>query len=127
MSADEKTFTVLGRNWTARFDFNSICELEERYDRPFLELVGPMLSGVSEEDKNDPAKVAAAAMRIKFTDLRAVFHQAVLSNHPEATVSDAGAMIADMGLEAAMEIVGWAVVKAMPNKAADEGKAKAKR
>lgn len=127
MSADEKTFAALGRNWTARFDFNSICELEERYDRPFLELVGPMLSGVSEDDKDDPAKVAAAAMRIKFTDLRAVFHQALLGNHPDATVSDAGAMIADMGLEAAMEIVGWAVVKAMPNKAADEGKAKGKR
>lgn len=124
MSADEKTFAALGRDWTARFDFNSICAIEERYDRPFLELVAPLLAGVSVDDRNDPAKVAAAASKIKFADLRAVLHQALLANQPETTVEDTGRVIADIGLEDTMAIVGWAVVKAMPSKQADEGNAK---
>ena len=124
MSADEKTFAALGQDWTARFDFNSICEIEERYDRPFLDMVGPMLSGVGMADKDDPAKVAAAAARIKFSDLRAILHQALLARHADVTLPVAGEIIGEIGLEGVMEIVGWAVVKAMPAGKGGEGAAK---
>lgn len=125
MAADEKTFSALGRDWTARFDFNAICAIEERFDRPFLEMVSPLLGGVSEEDKDNPEALAAAASKIKMSDIRAIFHQSLLARQPETTADDAGNVISDMGLEAAMEIVAWAVLSAMPK--GDEGNGKKPR
>ena len=122
MAADEKTFSALGQDWTARFDFNAICAIEERYDRPFLEMVAPLLGGVSAEDADNPEAVAAAASRIKFSDLRIIFHQSLLHHQPETTAEGAGDVIADMGLEAAMEIVAWAVLTAMPKPKAGNAK-----
>lgn len=120
MSADQKTFSALGKEWVARFDFNAICAIEERYDRPFLDMVAPLLGSVHVDDKDDPVALAAAAAKIKFSDLRVIFHQSLLHNQPEATLSDAGDVIGDMGLEAAMEVVAWAVVKAMPSPKEEE-------
>lgn len=124
MAADERKFAALGRDWTARFDFNAICAIEERYDRPFLDMVAPLLGSVDVADKDDPAALAAAASKIKFSDLRVIFHQSLLHHQPEATATDAGNVIGDMGLEAAMEIVAWAVVQAMPSPKAEVGNAK---
>lgn len=119
MAADEKRFSALGRDWIARFDFNAICEIEDRFDRPFLEMVAPLLSGVSEADKSDPVKVAQAASRIKMSDLRAIMYQSLLDAQPETTATDTGNIIADIGIDGAMGIVGWAVVKAMPSGGGD--------
>jgi hypothetical protein len=117
MAVDEKRFDVAGDEWIARFDFNAICELEERYGKPFLSLVSPFLGSVSADD-SDEAKVAAAS-RIKFADLRAIFHQSLLDAQPNTTAKDAGALIESMGLPAVMEVVSWAIEKAMPK--GDEG------
>ena len=125
MASDERKFTALGREWTARFDFNAICAIEERYDRPFLEMVAPLLGGVDEKDKDNPEALARVASRIKFSDLRVIFHQSLLAHQPETTADDAGNVISDMGLESAMEIVTWAVVSAMPK--GDEGNGKKPR
>ena len=124
MAADEKTFSALGRDWTARFDFNAICALEDRYDRPYLDLVAPFMAAV---DVDDEGSAIAAATRIKFSDLRAIFHQSLLAKHPEVTPFDAGDIIADMGLDGAMPIVSWAILAAMPIPKGDEGKGKKRR
>jgi hypothetical protein len=121
MAADEKRFEAGGSEWIARFDFNAICELEERYDRPFLELVAPFLGSVSADDSNE-ARIAAAS-RIKFSDLRAIFHQCLLSAQPDTTAKGAGDLIGEVGLPAVMEVVTWAIMKAMPK--GDEGNAEA--
>ena len=114
MATDEKRFDALGQSWTARFDFNSICALEERYDRPFLALVAPFLGAIDEQDADNPEAHVKAAALIKFSDLRAIFHQCLVSAQPSCTVEDAGDIISDVGLEQAMGVVGWAIAKAMP-------------
>lgn len=121
MAVDEKRFEAGGSEWIARFGFNAICELEERYGRPFLELVAPFLGSVSADD-SDEAKMAAAS-RIKFTDLRAIFHQSLLDAQPHTTARAAGDLIEVMGLPAVMEVVSWAIMKAMPK--SEEGNAEA--
>jgi len=121
MAVDEKRFDVAGVEWIARFDFNAICELEERYDKPFLSLVAPFLGGIDEAQKDDPAAQMRAASKIKFTDLRAIFHQSLLAAQPETTIAEAGDVIGAISLDGAMEIVGWAITKAMPT--GGEGKA----
>jgi hypothetical protein len=129
MAADERKFAALGQDWTARFDFNSICALEERYDRPFLDLVAPFMASVELNDDGEPdeASAVAAASKIKFSDLRAIFHQSLLSHQPATSAEDAGSVIADMGLDAAMHIITWAIMVAMPAPKADAGNGKKAR
>lgn len=113
---DEKRFEALGQEWVARFDFNSICELEDRTGQSFFALVAPFLSGLDARDQGDPGKVMAAARAIRFKDMRLVMHQALLAQHPEVTITDTGEIIGSIGLESAMEVVAWAIMKGMPSK-----------
>lgn len=126
MAADEKRFDAGGRTWVARFDFNAICELEERSGTSFLEYVAPFMMKVEEGDKDDPAKLLQAARGIKFADLRAIFHQSLLAAQPDTSLASAGNLIEQVGLPKVMEIVAWAIVKAMPSQegaAGDDGAA----
>lgn len=111
MSAvDEKRFKALDREWTARFDFNAMCEIEERCGRPFLEIVAPMLQRV-DTSSADQASLIGAARAIRMSDIRLLFHQSLLGAHPEVTEIDAGELIAAIGFTEAMGIVAWAVVR----------------
>jgi len=123
MSSDEKRFTALGEEWVARFDFNSVCELEDRYDKSFLAIVSPMLGGLDEQDIADPAKQVAAASKIRMSDVRAILRQSLVAKHPGITAEDVGNIIGDIGLDAAMQIVAWAVVRALPKPKGGKGKA----
>lgn len=123
MASDEKTFTALGKDWTARFDFNAVCALEDRYDRPFLELVSPFMASV---EVGDDASAIAAASRIKFSDLRAILHQSLLRHHPGVTLDDVGEIVSDIGLDNAMPIVAWAIMSAMPAPKVEAGNARKK-
>lgn len=114
MASDEKRFDVAGVEWIARFDFNAICELEERYDKPFLSLVAPFLAGVDESEAGNPEAQMRAASAIKFSDMRAIFHQSLLDAQPDTTIADAGDVISVIGLDGAMGVVAWAITKAMP-------------
>lgn len=126
MSADQKTFNALGKEWVARFDFNAICDLEERTDRAFLEMVAPLLNGLSPEDRDDPAKAIAAASTIKLSDLRLILWQSLQGNQPGTPIATVGDIIAEIGIGDAMALVSWAVIKAIP--ANDpEGNGKPKR
>ena len=127
MAADEKKFTALGRDWTARFDFNAICAIEERYDKPFLEMVAPLLGAVDEKDRDNPSAIASAAAGIKFSDLRTILHQSLLHHAPDTTIEVAGDIIGDIGLTETMELVGWAVIQAMPIRKAEAGNGKKSR
>ena len=113
---DEKRFEALGQEWVARFDFNSICELEDRTGQSFFELVAPFLSGLDARDQDDAGKVMAAARAIRFKDMRLVMHQALLAKQPDTTITDTGEIIGDIGLEQAMEVVAWAIINGMPSR-----------
>ena len=110
---DSKRFSALDEEWTARFDFNAVCEIEERKGCGFVEVVGPFLQQLDESERGDPVKVLAAMKALRLSDVRLILFVALRSAHPEVTLEDVGQMISDMGLQAAMSIVGWAIVKGM--------------
>jgi len=122
MAVDEKRFVALGQEWTARFDFNSVCELEESYGRPFLAIVAPMLGGLDEEDADNPAKQVEAASRIRMSDVRKIMHEALRAHHHDVTLQGVGDIIGDVGLATAMDVVAWAVLRALPQDKGGNGK-----
>ena len=117
---DSKRFKALGLDWTARFDFNAVCELEELTGRGFVEVVGPFLQKVDERDRQDPKKVLAAMKALRFSDIRKVLFVSLLETQPEVTEQDVGKIVDDIGFTETMAIVGWAIVRGMPA-TADEG------
>lgn len=121
MSAlDEKRFTALGREFVARFDFNAMCAVEEaRGGRGFLEIAAPFLQQLGEGDRDDPVKAVEAAQRLKFADIRLILCEALRGAEPAIVPADAGDIIGDLGIAKAMEIVAWAIVKAVGS--GDEG------
>lgn len=121
MSAlDEKRFTALGREFVARFDFNAMCAVEEaRGGRGFLEIAAPFLQQLGEGERDDPVKAVEAAQRLKFADIRLILCEALRGAEPAIVPADAGEIIADLGIAKAMEIVAWAIVKAVGS--GDEG------
>lgn len=123
MSAvDEKRFKALGRDFVARFDFNAMCAVEEaRGGAGFLEIAGPFLQQLDESDRDDPAKAIAAAQKLKFADVRLILCEALRHAEPNIDLVDAGEIIGDIGLQGAMEIVAWAIVKAMGGGSGDAG------
>lgn len=111
---DEKRFEALGRKFVARFDFNAMCRVEDARDgRGFLEIAAPFLQRLDEADRADPAKAIAAARSLKFRDVRLILAEALRHAEPDIDEEDAGEIIGDIGLPAAMEVVAWAIVKAM--------------
>jgi len=114
MSAiDSKRFTALGKSWTVRFDFNAQCAIEEETGRGFLEIVGPMLVQLDEEDRDDAVKVMQAVRALRMSDIRLVFHHALQAEHPEVDRLHAGTLIEAIGMGGAMEVVAWAIARGM--------------
>jgi hypothetical protein len=115
---DEKRFKALGRDWTARFDFNATCAIEEETGKGFYEFVGPLLVQLDAEDAEDPAKVFAAIKGIRQSDIRLVLFHALRGQH-DVTLEDVGEIIQSIGTPEAMAIVAWAIVQAMPTASND--------
>jgi hypothetical protein len=131
MAHDEKRFSALGRDWVARFDFNSICAIEESTGQPFLKVVAPLLSQVSVEEGASAHEIERAALAamvgLKLSDIRMILYQSLLGAQPTTTPVQAGEIIEDVGLQGAMEIVSWAIVKAMPNPKVSSGNGGSKK
>jgi len=117
MSAlDQKRFAALDREWTARFDFNAMCGVEQDEaagGRSFMEIVAPFLIQLGEEERNDPARQAEAIRAIRMSDIRLVLHHALLGAHEELSPRRTGEIIADIGFSEAMAVVAWAIVRAI--------------
>lgn len=123
---DEKRFTALGVEWTARFDFNATCAIEAETGKGFYEFVSPLLVKLEAEDAEDPGKVFDAVKGLRQSDIRLVLFHALADAH-EVTLEEVGEIIQDIGTAQAMGIVAWAIVQAMAPVASGgtEGNAKA--
>ncbi len=119
-SVDSKRFAALGKNWTARFDFNSAIALEDLYDKSFMEIVAPFLMRLDEADRHNPEKALAAAKAIRLGDIRAILEEALRGEHPEITTDEVGSICAAIGVGKATQIVAWAIVQALPTVEADD-------
>lgn len=112
-AADEKRFEALGKTWTARFDFNAMCRIEDEYNLPFMQAVSSIMPSISPEETDDPNKVMAAAMRMKFGDIRRILREALFDSHPGITLDQTGQIISSIGITSALEISAWAISKAL--------------
>lgn len=120
-AVDQKRFEALGQEWIARFDFNAICEIEDQTGKPFLSIVGPMLNAINVEEANDPQKAAAAAaMHLKMKDLRMILHEALRAYHPDIAARKVGEIISDIGMENALVVIMWAVMKGLGQNTDDQ-------
>ena len=114
MSAvDEHRFKALGKEWVSRFDFNAVCEIEERTGRGFGAMVAPFLAGIDVSDIDNPSAMIGMASKIKFGDLRQILFQSLVAVQPDVTVEKAGNIIGDVGLAEIMPTVAWAISKGM--------------
>ncbi len=127
---DEKRFTALGQEWTARFDFNATCAIEEETGKGFYEVVAPYLVQLDEHDRQDPGKVLEVLKGISNSTTRLVLFHA-LSEHSQqiVTLEKVGEIIQDIGRLEAQKIVTWAIIRGLDGDTAklddDEGNAKA--
>lgn len=108
-----RSFDALDKRWTLIFDINAICAVEDAKEKPFLEAVGemiPMLSGLDVEDK---AGLEEASKRMRFSDLRELFHIGLQAHHPDLTVLDAGELMHEVGVKDALPMIVTAISESM--------------
>lgn len=119
---DEKRFKALGQNWTARFDFNAQCDLEDRTGIGFFEFVSPMMLQLDEDDADNQEKIMEAVTGLRVSDLRLVLFFSLAGQHEEMTEKLAGEIIQDLGgVVGALEILAWAIMQAMPADGDEDG------
>ena len=122
---DEKRFTALGVEWTARFTFNATCAVEEDTGESFYAVAAPFLTAIDKGDADNPEKVLAALGARKNSVIRLLLFHALADKH-DVTLEQVGDIIGDIGFQEAMGIVLWAIGKALGAGDEDEeGNAKA--
>lgn len=124
---DEKRFTALEQEWIARFDFNATCAIEDETGESFYAVAAPFLEQIDKDDAADPAKVLKLLGGRYNSRIRLLLFHALSDAHPDIDEKDAGAIIGDIGLQGAMEVVLWAIAKGLGSDlhdADDEGNAK---
>jgi len=101
----EVSFEADGKTYKMHFSTNAICALEEALDQD----IGTLLDTMDGE---------SPSMRV----MRALFQAGLSDNHPQVTVYDAGAIIDEITLAKAGELISSAVEKSFL--AAEAGSAK---
>ncbi|WP_411033841.1 hypothetical protein [Shinella sp. BYT-45] len=85
-------------NYTLSFSVNALCELEDLLDKPMMEIVTAIQT---------PEK-----MRMNM--VRALFWASLRDHHEEIDLKEAGQIVSDLGMKAAMAKVGEAFRLAFP-------------
>lgn len=102
MATPETNFEALGRSWRFKFGIGAMCRLERAMGgKPFGVIIGEMLPGLGLADLDDPAKVAGAMDRLRFTHLVALLG-AGLGGESEDTVAE---IVDELGLELALKLI----------------------
>ena len=122
MSAiDSERFKALDQDWEVRFDFNVICDIEERTGEKFMVAAAPFLDMVDPARMDDEASMVAVAARVDFANLRQLLFWVLSNHHPEIEVATAGKIVQELGLPRTVEIVAKAIAKALPTGGGDAG------
>ena len=115
---DSQSFDARGQRWTVRFDFNAICEIEERTGEKFMVHAAPFLALVDLDalgkQAGDDAGMVAIAQRVDFANLRQLLCWALEGEHPEIDRCTTGELIQTIGLPKAVGVVAMAIAKAIP-------------
>ncbi|MDG6079752.1 hypothetical protein E3U23_11185 [Erythrobacter litoralis] len=122
MSAiDSQRFTALEQDWEVRFDFNAICEIEERTGEKFMVAAAPFLGLVDLGALDDEGGMLQIAQRVDFANLRQLLTWALEGAHPDVDLKTGGAIIQEVGLPRTVEVVAKAIAKALPTGGGDAG------
>lgn len=101
MATPDTRFDALGKTWSFKFGVGAICRLEQSQGgKPFGDIVNEMLPGLTFFDLEDPAKLAAALPRMRFSLLLALVAAGL--DETEAVAAD---IIDDLGLDKALGVI----------------------
>ena len=115
MSAiDSQRFDALDQEWEIRFDFNAICEIEERTGEKFMIVAAPLLALVDMDDANDEVSMLSIAQRVDFANIRQLLFWALEGAHRDIDIRTAGTIVQAIGLPRAVEVIAKAIARALP-------------
>lgn len=98
----EVPIDIDGETYKISLSLNAMCELEEAFGKPLLEVIGDL-----EAAQDDPKK-------LKVTTIRMLVWGALQDNHPDITLKKAGLLAGRAGLPVVMEKVVRAIHLAFP-------------
>lgn len=101
-----------GENLQLRIATNEWCELEDEFGKPTGEIATDF-------------ETMVAAGKLKMGLLRSFFRAALSGTRPDITHEEAGAIMTDVGLVKAAEIIGRVILASMPEAKEPAGKPKA--
>lgn len=116
MSADPEgilTFDHGGVKYTAVFGFRAMKAVEAHYDKPFFHAIQTAMPQIQAEDAADAAKLRAAALGLKVTDVGVLFRFSLLQHHRDLTEDDVDDLIDGLGLSKVGQIIGQAISAAV--------------
>ncbi|MEC9246275.1 hypothetical protein [uncultured Nitratireductor sp.] len=93
--------------YSLRFSTNAICELEEHFGKPIMQIVNEL------EDES----------RVSMGMIRSIVWAALLEHDPEITHKEAGRVLDHAGQQVVMEKIGLALQRFFPDAGAEKGKA----
>lgn len=99
----EVTFEVEGKRYTLSFSANALCEMESALNL-----------GV-----NEIAARLGQAEKLRITTVRAVFWAGLTDHHDGITIKDAGALLTQIKMPRAVELIGEAFALAFPEASDD--------
>ncbi len=115
MSAiDSQRFRALEQEWEIRFDFNAICEIEERTGEKFMVVAAPLLALVEIGEIGNEASMLSIAQRVDFANIRQLLFWALEGAHPDVEIRTAGTIVQAIGLPRAVEVIAKAIARALP-------------
>lgn len=122
MSAiDSQRFKALEQEWEVRFDFNAICEIEERTGEKFMIVAAPLLALVEIGEIEDESSMLSIAQRVDFANIRQLLFWALEGAHPGVDIRTAGTIIQAIGLPRAVEVIAKAIARALPTGGGEPG------
>lgn len=96
-------FDAGGKHYTLSYSVNALCEMEDRLGAGATAVAAQMA---------DPSQLRIAT-------IRTLFWAGLRDHHPDLTEAGAGGIMSEIGIPAALEIVGKAMAAAFP---ADAGR-----
>lgn len=113
------SFEAAGEKFTAVFGFRAMKHVEAHYDLPFMKVLSATMPALAPGDAGDQAKVMAAAMNVRMTDVFVLFGATLLKHHPDLLESEIEEIADAMGTDKVGEVIGLTIAAAL---AKEDGK-----
>lgn len=103
------TLEAGGKAYTLSFSINAMCELEDAFGKPVMEVIEDFQNA-----DTDGSKLSIKTVRV-------LIWAALIDHHPEMTQQDAGRLTIGTDMNTVMEKVGLALQRAFPEQEGKKG------